>query len=135
MEKLWFECKKCGYAFDYFESALRTNLSGKRYILYICRDCYRPIMRNKQNNYYKTKNGKVNIIKARIKSEKRYPEKVRARQNLHYHLNKGNVKRLPCEICGEVKVQAHHHDYSKPLDVRWLCTIHHRELHTTRHLH
>lgn len=30
-----------------------------------------------------------------------------------------------CETIGE----AHHDDYSKPLDVRWLCKLHHEELH------
>mgnify|MGYP001563464033 CR=1 FL=1 len=31
----------------------------------------------------------------------------------------------PCEACGVTDVQAHHDDYSKPLDVRWLCRTHH----------
>lgn len=41
----------------------------------------------------------------------------------------GKLHRSPCEICGEQKAQAHHDDYSKPLDVRWLCTTHHAEWH------
>lgn len=35
----------------------------------------------------------------------------------------------PCEICNEIKVQAHHDDYTKPWEVRWLCTNHHNEWH------
>ncbi len=43
----------------------------------------------------------------------------------------------PCEICGAFgkndkgkrKVHAHHDDYNKPLNVRWLCEEHHREWH------
>lgn len=35
----------------------------------------------------------------------------------------------PCFICGEVKVEAHHYDYSRPLDVSWLCKAHHMEIH------
>ena len=34
----------------------------------------------------------------------------------------------PCEVCGE-SAQRHHDDYSKPLEVRWLCTRHHGEVH------
>lgn len=42
----------------------------------------------------------------------------------------GKLIRLPCEVCGtEDDVQAHHDDYYKPLDVRWLCRKHHREHH------
>jgi hypothetical protein len=45
-------------------------------------------------------------------------------------VNQGFLKRQPCEVCGtEEDVQAHHDDYSKPLDVRWLCRKHHREHH------
>jgi len=32
---------------------------------------------------------------------------------------------MPCEICGCEKSEAHHDDYSRPLDVRWLCRVHH----------
>lgn len=34
-----------------------------------------------------------------------------------------------CEVCSSPEVHAHHDDYSKPLEVRWLCVIHHNELH------
>jgi hypothetical protein len=35
----------------------------------------------------------------------------------------------PCAICAEPKVHAHHKDYSKPLDVVWLCAKCHHRLH------
>jgi hypothetical protein len=41
----------------------------------------------------------------------------------------GKLKRLPCEVCGAPETDGHHDDYSKPLDVRWLCRRHHAEVH------
>jgi len=31
--------------------------------------------------------------------------------------------------CGRGKAEMHHDDYAKPLDIRWLCFVHHREFH------
>lgn len=44
-------------------------------------------------------------------------------------LKAGRLERRPCEVCGSTKAEAHHDDYSKPLDVRWLCKTHHLEHH------
>ena len=41
----------------------------------------------------------------------------------------GKLSKQPCEVCGAPTVDAHHDDYSRPLDVRWLCRPHHREHH------
>jgi hypothetical protein len=37
-------------------------------------------------------------------------------------------------VCGNAATHAHHDDYSKPLEVRWLCRAHHSEHHTTERL-
>jgi ribosomal protein S27AE len=41
----------------------------------------------------------------------------------------GRLTKEPCLFCGEEKVHAHHRDYSKPLDVIWLCPKCHNRLH------
>jgi hypothetical protein len=47
-------------------------------------------------------------------------------------VKQGKILKSPCEVCGtDVDIQAHHDDYSKPLDVRWLCRKHHQEHHKT----
>jgi len=55
--------------------------------------------------------------------------KHEARWKARRAIASGALLRRPCEVCGAEKVDAHHDDYSKPLDVRWLCRPHHLELH------
>lgn len=62
-------------------------------------------------------------------SKKRYPEKQYARRMVRTAILYGKLKKLSCEECGNKKSQAHHEDYSKPLEVIWLCSIHHTERH------
>ena len=59
---------------------------------------------------------------------RKYPEKVKARKVAWFAIRDGRLKREACEVCGE-EAEAHHEDYSKPLEVRWLCMQHHRATH------
>lgn len=57
--------------------------------------------------------------------------KVRARDIMTMAVLNGKLKRMPCEVCGSTKrIHGHHEDYSKPLEVKWLCALHHQERHT-----
>ena len=60
---------------------------------------------------------------------RRNPEKAKAHSKVAREIRAGRLKRKPCEVCGSTKVQAHHDDYSKHLEVRWLCARHHSEHH------
>lgn len=57
------------------------------------------------------------------------PERYAAQQALASAVRYGRVVRQPCFVCGEIKVQGHHADYSRPLQVSWLCRKHHIETH------
>lgn len=57
----------------------------------------------------------------------RNPEKYKARYAVSNAIRDGRLQRQLCEVCGD-KAQAHHEDYSRPFDIRWLCFVHHREL-------
>jgi hypothetical protein len=52
-------------------------------------------------------------------------EKERARNLAREALYNGTIKKLPCIICGDENVEMHHRDYSKPLEVDFLCKRHH----------
>ena len=57
------------------------------------------------------------------------PEKVAANTKVNNAVRDGRLTRQPCEVCGKAAAEAHHDDYSKPLEVRWLCKEHHEEQH------
>lgn len=52
-----------------------------------------------------------------------------AQQRVYYAVKDGRLVRpSACENCGaEGRIEAAHSDYSRPLDVRWLCRRCHRE--------
>lgn len=65
---------------------------------------------------------------AHARNSYRDPEqrpKIRARVTARHAIRSGALVRKPCEVCGASKTDAHHDDYGKPLDVRWLCRQHH----------
>ena len=62
--------------------------------------------------------------------KERHPDKTDAHYAVSNAVRKGYLIKQPCEVCGTMEnIQAHHEDYAKPLDVRWLCQKHHMELH------
>lgn len=53
------------------------------------------------------------------------PEKYKARRRAYMALNKGLiVKPNACPVCGfnDRRLEMHHDDYLKPLEIRWLCS-------------
>ena len=58
----------------------------------------------------------------------------RAGKRVYTALKNGTLVKTPCEVCGELKVEAHHPDYDAPLAVVWLCKKHHLECHLLTHV-
>ena len=95
------------------------------------------LKKNKQEHYQK--NREVYIKKAILWNKnhpkkryqltenyrKKYPERIRAQGRINDGIRYGKLKRKPCIVCNS-KAHAHHPDYSKPLDVIWLCPRHHK---------
>lgn len=57
----------------------------------------------------------------------RNPQKKRAQVIVARAIKSGFLIKKPCRICGNPDSEGHHEDYSKPLDVDWLCPKHHAE--------
>ena len=88
-----------------------------------------PRVKQRHERYLKTKGGKD----AARRAKHRYIERNAIKRGVHVMtgnaIRDGKLTKKPCEICCCVDVHAHHDDYSKPLDVRWLCPLHHKQWH------
>ena len=140
-------CSRCSASFAPIPSDLARNRPRST----LCRECRRlkglawRARRREAGNPYKS--SKVSEewkrawtaeyearpeIKARRRQNARVwtpsPEqaqKRRARSLTRSAIRWGRLMPLPCEVCGVEPVEAHHDDYSKPGEVRWLCREHH----------
>jgi len=60
----------------------------------------------------------------------KHPIRSAAMKIYKYAIKRGTLVRGPCTVCGATEnIDGHHTDYTKPLDVVWLCKPHHREAH------
>lgn len=62
-----------------------------------------------------------------LSSDQRFKANSRSYSNTYQ--NRGLLIKQPCVICGEIKAEKHHEDYSKPLAVDWICRPCHLEYH------
>lgn len=113
------KCNICGDTLPekYFRKFMRR---GKPSLYAYCLNCERK------------KNRDAYIPGSKSVKKNRRPwepnQKTHARALVNSAIRRGDIIPKPCEVCGK-KAQAHHDDYSKPYDVKWLCQIHHMEYH------
>ena len=79
--------------------------------------------------YHATDRGRAVLYASIERYRKKYPEKLRARQMIQAQVRAGEIEKLNC-LCGAKGTQAHHEDYSKPLEVIWLCSTCHGQRHS-----
>lgn len=96
-----------------------------------CKEC-RAMAKNR---YRATKKGQLAEKRSALANINRHPSKQKARSVVMIALRNGTLtKPEKCEArWGLVecwgRIEAHHKDYSKPLEVKWLCMGHHRKVH------
>ena len=106
-----------------------------------CKECklaYRQSHKSERRAYdrvyYGTPTGRTVKLGSSKKQRLKYPEKKKAAGILNRAVATGKLKRsVFCESCGlPAKTEGHHSDYSKPLEVEWLCRKCHVEVHDCR---
>ena len=92
-----------------------------------CKECNKRDVREnrkKRVDYYREydrERGSRQNKSYRDDYRERFPDKKKAHDALSNAVRDGKLFREPCEKCGREDTHGHHDDYSKPLDVRWLC--------------
>jgi hypothetical protein len=142
------QCKTCGGSFEE-DAFYASNLAT-------CRECVKAAVRKNRAekiDYFrsydraryredparkeaarKSANSEVGLAakaRATARSKAEEPEKWKARHAVSNAVRDGRlVKGSSCFFCDATgKLHAHHYDYSKPLDVFWLCPPCHGKLH------
>lgn len=122
-------CKSCvkQYMKSYYEE--NKEYHKHRVKEYRQTEAGKAVLAAAKKKYRKTEAGKAADAKKDKKRRIKYPKRYKARKAINNAIAARKISRQPCEKCGSEPAEAHHDDYGKPLDVRWLCPYHHREYH------
>lgn len=94
-----------------------------------CKDCYNGRKRRWAHKHKDYIYGR--FLRQKAKLQQTRPEVLIARHALSWAIRSGRLVRQPCVCCGNPKSEGHHPDYSRPLEVVWLCGPHHKAVHST----
>ncbi len=128
------KCFKCGedkHRDDFYKHPMMADgLLGK------CKACTKSDVRTNRADkieYYRMydrERGCRLTQKYLNEYRQRFPRKIAAQRKVAYEVSKGTLTAKPCAKCGEEKkTHAHHADYSKKLDIQWLCAACHSQWH------
>lgn len=122
-------CKEC------VKASVRGNRADKLdYYRSYDRARYRsdPVRKENARKSAASEVGLAAKARATARSKEEEPHKWKARHAVSNAIRDGRLTRGDeCFFCkAGGKLHAHHHDYSKPLDVFWLCPPCHGKLHT-----
>jgi hypothetical protein len=136
MSEIRKKCPKCKKNLPICEYSKRSN--RKSGIASRCKKClkisdrmYRQVNRIRIAKYAK-KYRQINKDRI-LEYNKKHKPVTRLHSKAHWavrsSLIRGLIRKEPCKYCGDLGTEAHHSDYSKPLDILWVCKKHHRRIH------
>jgi len=118
-------CAECGKSSD--EVPFYRYANGSLYKR--CRRCHNlDTYQHKLNNPELLKQ----VYDGAAEWKRRNRHKRSTYNKVYRALQKGDLVRpTKCSVCGssDRRIEAHHDDYDKPYDVRWLCSRCHKDFH------
>ena len=141
------KCSRCGRELPITEFNWADKAKGRRQG--VCRSCFSRYNKARYASNsekfkadvkrYRTENPEK-LLETRLKTNDKCPTKLNARKCVEAAVACGAITRPSvCWGCGcnssEHRIEAHHHDYARPLDVIWLCTPCHRQMDARRRKH
>lgn len=133
-------CFKCGEERHIDEFYVHSRMADGH--LNKCKSCTKKdasehrlinVAKIREYDRARAKSNKRKVMHSRIISEWRrnHPDRRAAQIALGNAVRRGDV--VPWPVCAipecNGKPEAHHPDYSRPLDVVWLCSAHHKQAH------
>ena len=135
-------CRKCKQRKSYSDFYKHKEMYDG--YLNICKDCTKKrVQKHREKNIdsiraYDRERGKTKarkLLSAKNTKKRRHEVKGRtaSQSAVAWALKNGKIEKPDiCSYCknGHPQIEAHHEDYSKKLDVIWLCSICHSQLHS-----
>ncbi len=127
------KCCRCQEMKDLIEySKNRYKTDGHSAVCKVCESFYAKQWADRHPDYYFLKyhtDPEYRVKQSKHQGEWaiKNPDKLKAQQYLRSKIQTGKITRMPCEVCGKERSQAHHWSYLEEnwLDVVWLCQFHH----------
>jgi len=131
MNKICFKCNEEKILSDFYKHSLMKDGHLNKCIECAKNDATKHRNKNlKSIREYDRKRGSRQDYTYTKEYRKEFPDKYKAHTIVNNAIRGNKLFKEPCEVCHTNDViHAHHDDYGKPLNVRWLCSSHHSQWH------
>ena len=103
----------------------------EHYLRYKQTESGKAARKRAEQKYKQTPKGQEVQRVSNRKKKLKFPEKIKAQNAIDYLIRSGKLIRpTVCPTCSiETFIEAHHTDYTKPLEIVWVCASCHKRLH------
>lgn len=125
-------CDHCGGVFIRETRVIRRSIKRGTTKAFCSRSCSsrgKRVTRDQTGDKNSNWKGGITCSESVMASRKKHPERCLARNAIYRAVKNGVIKRpKECDICCAAgPITAHHDDYSKRMEVEWLCNPCHKK--------